>query len=841
MARIDSVPLGPEPIMYQQPETSMLQPASTGGYTVSPASSVHRDPDLQWGNEDGLVSGRELEGLSPAPAHRPWPVNNHIIINDNNFGESLPAPRHDEQQSTWQNNLGTPSQHQWLAPGSHQRAQSHVPTTAAHTSWQIQTPGLPMLFEAQPQRGGREQEELIQARAKESMMGHSLRITSYGPAPVPDGDNHGGDDDEDDRIAPRAPPRVHRQQQIHANSHNYAHTHAQDQSQGQGPFMHYEDIAYLGPEPRDETHWAGGGAEAFPSFPEGTNNTPRARRSWERQRKRRERGAAASSADGGHSDVGGGDRDESRRAPAIAVVLKMYDGCGLSRWPLAVSLNTLVAFLEAICHCALMVPLVKGLDQLKWNWFARGKRPLSDFQTFDDASRGFPLRLLWDRKGRVLGMSAAVVLLIVFLSSPLTQAAIVTHHTRLVPDNNAVAAVARSESYSSTERQRAMSGGGLDVRQKQAIQLGLHQPVDEKLLEVQPTCSSGECHWPSFESLAICVDVADVSDKLVVSNQTSDDPVRTAWLPNGMSLTTRGTLNMTSTTQTHTTDQGSEGLFLPAAESLAFASQNDKIPSAIANVFVIYTSQTAEAGGGEGSVFRAAEVLLHFCVNTYEVVASKGISTTTRIDSSTTCSHGSGANTNQTSILMLEAGNGSHTSPHYAVNVQDVRLLNTYIVSLFSGTYSAHESGFEGVTPTSETVGTALFKGQDLGEPESRLRAVVENVATSLTNTMRTTGTMEVGLAFVAESYIQIQWGWIAFLAAQVAFSAAFLLGIMVQTAVWQVKVIKDMSSIATLFAIRADDRAELGSFGQSAMMARRAEKITGKLREGGWVLDLEM
>ncbi|KAK3693594.1 hypothetical protein B0T22DRAFT_44390 [Podospora appendiculata] len=809
-ARIDSVPLGPEPIIYQQqPKTSMLQPASTGGYTVSPASSVHRDPDLQWENEDGLASsGRELEGLSAA--ERSWPVNDDNIIisntNNNNLGEGIPAPRH-EQQSKRQNSLSTPGQQQWPAPSSHQRTRSHIPTATAHTPWQTQAHGLPLLYEVQPRQGDSEQEELAQARAKESLMGHGLRITSYGPAPVSDGDNDRDDneDDDDDRIAPRAPPRVHRHQ-IQAHSHNHTHS--------QGPFMHYEDIAYLGPEPRDELHVAGGGAETFPPFPEGTNN-PRARRSWDRQRRRRERGAVPS-ADGGDSNARGGERDESRRAPA---------------------------FLEAICRCALVVPLVKGLDQLKWNWFTRGKRPLSDFQTFDDASRGFPSRLLWNRKGRVLGMSAAVVLLTVFLSSPLTQAAMVTHHTRLVPDENIVATVARSEAYSYTESQRAMNGGGLDVRQKQAIQLGLHQPVDEKLPEVQPTCSSGECHWRSFESLAICVDVADVSDKLSVSNQTNDDPVRKASLPNGTSLTSSGNLNLTSTTQTQTqtTDQGSGGLFLPAAESVAFASQNDKISSAIANVFVIYTSQTAEADDGEGTVFRAAEVLLHFCVNTYEVVASRGISTTTRIDSSITCSEGSGAKTNQTSILVLDAGNNSHTSQHYAVNVEDVRLLNKYIVSLFSGTYSVRESGLEGVTPTSETVGTALFNSQDQGDPENRLRAVVGNVATSLTNTIRTMGTTEVGVAFVTENYIQIQWGWMAFLAAQVAFSAAFLLGIMVQTAVWQVKVMKDISSIATLFAIKAEDKAVLGRFGQSAIMTRRAENITGKLGEGVSVLDLEM
>jgi len=86
----------------------------------------------------------------------------------------------------------------------------------------------------------------------------------------------------------------------------------------------------------------------------------------------------------------------------VAVVLKVFDGRGLAEWPLAVSINTLVAFLVAVGQVALAVPLTEGLSQLKWNSFARGERRLVDFQTFEDAKRG-PVGsagLLWRRKGR---------------------------------------------------------------------------------------------------------------------------------------------------------------------------------------------------------------------------------------------------------------------------------------------------------------------------------------------------------------------------------------------------------------------------------------------------------
>ncbi|KAK4105368.1 hypothetical protein N658DRAFT_416829 [Parathielavia hyrcaniae] len=86
----------------------------------------------------------------------------------------------------------------------------------------------------------------------------------------------------------------------------------------------------------------------------------------------------------------------------IVVLLKTYDGRRLADWPLSVSLNTLIAFLAAICQAALTVPLTEGLSQLKWNSFARGEKPLAELQTFEDAKRG-PVGsavLLCKRRGR---------------------------------------------------------------------------------------------------------------------------------------------------------------------------------------------------------------------------------------------------------------------------------------------------------------------------------------------------------------------------------------------------------------------------------------------------------
>jgi hypothetical protein len=197
--------------------------------------------------------------------------------------------------------------------------------------------------------------------------------------------------------------------------------------------MHYEDLGYFGPAPesgppKDESQVDGTGpprADTFPAMPDGMNR-PEARRSWDRQRRRRRRrtekmGPLNGEGDGGkrRGGVRGGCGAFLRYCmhwlpeilwvllsivclAVIIAVLKKYDGRGLADWPLTVSLNTVVAFLTAICQVALAVPLSEGLSQLKWNSFARGEKPLADFGTFEDAKRSpvGAVMLLYRRKGR---------------------------------------------------------------------------------------------------------------------------------------------------------------------------------------------------------------------------------------------------------------------------------------------------------------------------------------------------------------------------------------------------------------------------------------------------------
>lgn len=73
---------------------------------------------------------------------------------------------------------------------------------------------------------------------------------------------------------------------------------------------------------------------------------------------------------------------------ALVVFLNAYNGKPLPKWPSGITSNAVVALLSTISRTAFVIPVAEGLSQCKWNWFKLKARPLTDFDLFDQASRG---------------------------------------------------------------------------------------------------------------------------------------------------------------------------------------------------------------------------------------------------------------------------------------------------------------------------------------------------------------------------------------------------------------------------------------------------------------------
>jgi len=54
---------------------------------------------------------------------------------------------------------------------------------------------------------------------------------------------------------------------------------------------------------------------------------------------------------------------------------------------MAITLNAFVAFFTTLAAVTLLIPVTEAVSQWKWNYFMT-EQPLSDFEVFDDASRG---------------------------------------------------------------------------------------------------------------------------------------------------------------------------------------------------------------------------------------------------------------------------------------------------------------------------------------------------------------------------------------------------------------------------------------------------------------------
>ncbi|KAK0729298.1 hypothetical protein B0T21DRAFT_413381 [Apiosordaria backusii] len=577
-----------------------------------------------------------------------------------------------------------------------------------------------------------------------------------------------------------------------------------------GPFMHYEDLDYFNPgpgtEPKDESQIDGyiPRQDTLPDVPPIDSKHLRAQKSWDRQRRRRNKHPATAHYTGCFGYLASWIVEltccfTSLVCLALVIaVFKIHEGQSLSEWPMAISLNALVGFLVAIAQAALVVPLGEGLSQLKWNSFARGGKDIRDYGVFEDAKRG-PIggvKLLLKRKGRVLGMSAAALLVTAFLLSPLTQAAI-TYPLRDTGNGTVVggtATVPRSEAYTHPEPYTALSPAEIT-----SIHSSLFSPPSTPIPQLTPTCSTGTCTFPDFSSLAICSSTSDISSQLDVSPPTLITPKAT--LPNGILLAS-GDLNITTSVNSS---------FLPIRNSLGFTTPDDsgKATSGIANLYLIYT--TTSTVSNQADTISALEILFYFCVNTYRVEVVKGVPKTEVVHSST--------------LGSTTSRNGKRQE-EYTVNRDHVGYLNRYFLALFNGNYSTNTPG--GVIGTAAKVlGDAIFFppfSSSPGNDDARevVGNITANIALGLSNTLRSSPNaggrviLASGTALSPSAgndrIIAIHWPYLSFLIIQVSATVIFLFGIIIQTAVWDVPVLK-ADSLAGLLAISSTDKARLEDY----------------------------
>lgn len=526
---------------------------------------------------------------------------------------------------------------------------------------------------------------------------------------------------------------------------------------------------------------------------------------------------------------------------ALVVLLSQYNNQPLPDWPLGLTLNTAVALIATALRAVTVVVISEAISQLKWNRFVSQTRRLSDLHVFDQASRGPWGSLLMVARGRggVLSTAAALVFVTGLATSTITQSAI-SYSTRLVASLDSRASILIRTTYGESgpgnepERSISSTPNGIENVAFQAV----YQPADQSWPMTEPTCSSGDCRWKTFDSLALCYDMQNVTDKLTITtkdgaavsveqNATLTLPIQgDFYLADVWSITSGiqqyNILNLTSPWP----NLGNSATFMETdlnsfprfRESIAHANDSDVLRATTSQWFAIYNNANADKND-EDHKYRAVELLWHFCVKTYNVSVEGGTPKTNVVATSTKVREGQGYGFDRplnedTDLRNFTLVSENGQSKFSVFDTFDYRRLDIHLRSAFEGGYSTMWTDEAPFNEFSRGISQKMFDGINVNttvaDADKQVWDNLENLAAAVsdatTDFMRKKGTTEEGETLIPETFVQVRWAWLSFVAIQVGLSVLFLVSIVWHTASLGVDVVKS-SNMSELFALRHDTR----------------------------------
>lgn len=118
------------------------------------------------------------------------------------------------------------------------------------------------------------------------------------------------------------------------------------------------------------------------------------------------------------------------------VILGLYiDGLSLADWTFVMAPSTVISTLITVAKTSMLLSVAEGLSQLKCMYFLTKKKPLSELEAFDEASRGpwGSIIFFWKIKPRsLLAQSGAFLTVTALAMRPFAQQ-IISIETRRVP------------------------------------------------------------------------------------------------------------------------------------------------------------------------------------------------------------------------------------------------------------------------------------------------------------------------------------------------------------------------------------------------------------------------
>ncbi|PVH83592.1 hypothetical protein DL98DRAFT_486436 [Cadophora sp. DSE1049] len=430
---------------------------------------------------------------------------------------------------------------------------------------------------------------------------------------------------------------------------------------------------------------------------------------------------------------------------------------------MGITINSILSWLSTIARSALLVPITKGISQLKWTWFSSVQR-LADLQRFDDASRGpwGSLMLLWSLKnGGLIACFAAIGSLATILMlgmDPFIQQ-LVVFRTREVPLTNATSSVTRADYFYERPSGR-FSTHEVSLGMKAAMYGGIFQSATS-----QPSfeCASGSCTWPLYSSLAVCSLCTDLTPKLTIQCD-AENVFCNFTLPyaSSPSLRNRG------------------GEILKANTSIPSVSYN--FQGALLNFIGILGAPEGFQLNSKSKAL-ATECVLIPCVNTYRSSVVEGNYTEEVV---ATYTNYTGVTSSVSGGMNITLEPPPHTFPgsskQYNLDILTLVTISNYLGDFLSG-YANGEP--QGLRSFSNDAVQGFWEAESFESP-------LRNLAAGMTKVIRDWNTTDMngnrllpnaeGIVWGNETYIEVHWWWLCLPALLIVLSTVEFVGALVKT-----------------------------------------------------------
>lgn len=456
-------------------------------------------------------------------------------------------------------------------------------------------------------------------------------------------------------------------------------------------------------------------------------------------------------------------------------ILGYYNGKPLSRWQQPVSFNTILSLLATAIKGSTMLATATALSQSKWLWYHTGQHPLQDFSIFTDASRG-PLgaaQLLYRLRMWHLASLGAVVTLLALFSDAAVQAS-ATIPLRTTDVGSASIPISTNYNFSAIQPPVIPTVDQVDPTIKASLYSGVLD-LNSKTLStaVTPECSTGDCSFPPYASLAFCSECKNLTSKMrqipeipaadildtdstfyLITNTGENLTLTVNYVQDPITLhQVLGLMNMTSVIGNPLRDNS-----VPLTEK---SSPDETFALTDTSMIITPSFQSIDIP----QVYRAFKCNLNLCMKEYagSVTAGNLVETTSRTISTgwnLTDSAGTG------DLDFIAFSGRLSDSRHVRVGID---LLTVMFLSNYLGA-GLHGSESSSLTTPGPFAGSGVNDGGDIGWTNDIIQGIwennqtdvsqtFENIAASLTTNIRLqSGQKIVGTAHSPVAFIHVRW-----------------------------------------------------------------------------------